>query len=98
MSTSVKMSEEGKRVLDALQAKFVLATGKKVSQQELLDLLVKLSAEREEELFRFMAGVKLPLPPGMVEKLMNLPNDWRIETKEEEINRHLYGLEGGKQA
>lgn len=98
MSTSVKMSEEGKRALDALQARLVLATGKKVSQQELLDTLVKLSAEREEELVRFMAGVKLPLPPEEVEKLMKLPTDWGIETKEEEIDEHLYGRRGGKRA
>jgi len=98
MTTSVKMSEEGKYTLDALQAKILLATGKKLSQQELLDLLVKLSAQREEELVKLIAGVKLPLHPEELEKLMKLPTDWRIKTKEEEIDEILYSRRGAKQA
>jgi len=98
MGTSVKMSEEGKRVLDTLQARLLLATGKKISQRELLDALVKLSAEREDELVNFITGVKLPLPPEEVEKLFKLPTDWGVETKEEEIDAYLYGRRGGERA
>ena len=98
MSTSVKMSEEGKRILDNLQARLLLATGKKISQRELLDTLVKLSAEREDELFTFITGVKLPLPPEEVEKLMMFPTDWGVETKEEELDIYLYGRKGDKRA
>ncbi|HDQ06541.1 MAG TPA: hypothetical protein ENN36_07465 [Candidatus Bathyarchaeota archaeon] len=92
------MSEEGKSVLDALQAKILLATGKKLSQQELLDMLVKLSAQQEDELVKLIAGVKLPLHPEELEKLMKLPTDWEIKTKEKEIDEILYGQKGGKQA
>ncbi len=98
MTTSVKMSEEGKCTLDALQAKILLATGKKLSQQELLDMLVKLSAQREEELVKLIAGIKLPLHPEELEKLMKLPTDWGVKTKEEEIDEILYGQKGGKLA
>lgn len=98
MTTSVKMSEEGKCTLDILQAKILLATGKKLSQQELLDLLVKLAAQREEELVKIIAGVKLPLPPEELEKLMKLSTDWEVKTKEEDIDEILYGLKGGKKA
>jgi hypothetical protein len=96
MSASVKMSGEGKRILDTLQARILLATGKKLPQRELLDAIVKLSAEREDELVKLIAGVKLPLPPEEVEKLFALPIDWGIETKEEEIDIYLYGGEGDK--
>ncbi len=96
MSTSVKISRESKRLLDTLQAKLVIAMGKKVSQQELLDTLVRLSAEREDELFGLIAGVRLPLPPEESEKLMEMPTDWGVETREEEIDMHLYGRKGGK--
>jgi len=96
MSTSVKMSEEGKRILDTLQARLLLATGKKVSQRELLDAVVKLSAEREDELVNLVTGVKLPLPSEEVRKLFALPTDWGVETREEEIDTYLYGREGGK--
>ncbi|MFQ6077394.1 MAG: hypothetical protein ACE5Z5_14910 [Candidatus Bathyarchaeia archaeon] len=98
MSTSVKMSREGKRVLDTLQARLLLATGKKIPQQELLDTLVKLSAEREDELVNFIAGIKLPLPPEEVERLMTLPRDWGVETREGEIDTYLYGQKGDKRA
>ena len=96
MSTSVKMSEEGKRILDALQARLLLTTGKKISQRELLDTLVKFSAEWEDELVNLIVGVKLPLPPEEVEKLLKLPTDWGVRTKEEEIDMYLYGREGGQ--
>ncbi len=91
MSTSVKISGECKRLLDRLQARLIIATGRKVSQQELLDTMVRLSAEREDELFKLIAGVRLPLSPEEVEKLMKLPTDWGVETREEEIDIHLYG-------
>lgn len=92
------MSEEGKRLLDRLQARLVIATGEKISQQELLDTLVKFSSEREDELFGLITGVQLPLPPGEIEKLMEMPTDWGIETREEEVDTHLYGGKGGKPA
>lgn len=98
MSTSVKISEEGKRLFDKLQARFVIATGKKVSQQELLDTLVRLSTEWEDELFGLITGVRLPLPPEEIEELMEKPTDWGVETREEEIDIHLYGRKSGKPA
>jgi len=98
MTTSVKMSAEGKCTLDALQAKILLTTGKKLSQQELLDMLVNLSAQREEELVKLITGIKLPLHPEELEKLMKLPTDWGVKTKEEEIDEILYGKKGGKLA
>ena len=91
MSTSVKISVECKRLLERLQARLVIATGKKMSQQELLDTLVKLSMEKEDELIKRIAGVKIPLPSEDVDKLMSLPADWGIETREEEIDLYLYG-------
>ncbi|MCD6528865.1 hypothetical protein J7L06_01035 [Candidatus Bathyarchaeota archaeon] len=91
MSTSVKISVECKRLLERLQARLVIATGKKMSQQELLDTLVKLSMEKEDELIKRIAGVKIPLPSEDVDKLMSLPADWGIETREEEVDLYLYG-------
>jgi len=96
MSTSVKISRESKRILDTLQAKLLLTTGKKISQQDLLDKLVRFSAERDDELFRLIAGVRLPLPPKEADKLMKLPTDWGVETREEEIDIYIYGRKGGK--
>lgn len=70
--------------------------GKKVSQQALLDVIITASAEREEELFQRIVGVKLPLSRDEIERLMGIPTDWGVETREEEIDRYLYGLRGGR--
>ena len=98
MSTSVKISGESKRLLDILQAKLVIATGKKISQQELLGKLMKFSTEREDEFFRLITGIRLPLPPEIIEELMEMPTDWGVETREEEIDIRLYGGKTTKHA
>ena len=87
----MKMGEDAKRLLDALQAKLVLSEGRKMSQQELLDSIVRFSSEREEELIRLLAGVKLPIPLQEVERLIKIPRDWGVDTREEEIDQILYG-------
>jgi len=92
----VKISGESKHLLDTLQARLLITTGKKISQQELLDMLVRFSREREDELFGLIVGAQLPLPPEEVEKLMKIPTDWGVETREEEIDMHLYGRKSGK--
>jgi len=48
MATSVKMDERTKSRLEELQALVKLATGRKVSQQELLDRLVDRAYESRE--------------------------------------------------
>ncbi len=48
MTTSVKVNEETKRLVDCLQARIVLATGRKPSQQEILYQILRLASEEEE--------------------------------------------------
>lgn len=50
MSTSVKMSESAKSRLEELQAEIRLETGRKVTQQELLDRLVENAYGSKNEL------------------------------------------------
>ncbi len=94
MSSSVKISEDTKRILEAIQARIILKTGRKFSQQELLDTMVRTFEGREEELIKIPGVVKLPLHPDEVEKILKIPRDWGVETEEEEIDRALYGGEG----
>ncbi len=91
MSTSVKMDERAKRILDALQAQIVLSTGSKLSQQEILEEAIKFSSERGEEFIRRIAGVKIPLSQPDIDRLMKIPIDFGIRTREEEIDETLYG-------
>jgi hypothetical protein len=91
VNTSVKMSEDTKAVLDTVQARLVLMRSKRLSQQEILEAMVNFSAEREEELSRYLAGVSLPLPKNDLSKLMSLPKNWGVRTTERDIDSALYG-------
>jgi hypothetical protein len=91
MSTSVKISVEAKKLLDKLQAKVVLSIGRKPSQEEVLDAILRLSTERQDEIITRLAGVKLPLSARETEQLMAVPEDWGVRTKEEDIDEILYG-------
>ncbi|MGQ9722028.1 MAG: hypothetical protein ACUVXA_11975 [Candidatus Jordarchaeum sp.] len=55
-------------------------------------MIVKSFEGREEELIRLSGIVRL-LSPEEIEKLMKIPEDWGVETKEEEIGLLLYGKE-----
>lgn len=90
MSTSIKISEKAKRVLDTLQARITLATGKKYSQQELLDMIIESSDDNKEEIVRRLTKVKL-LSKKEVDALKKLSTDWGVHTKEEDIDLYLYG-------
>lgn len=96
MSTSVKISEESKRLLEAIQARIVLQTGIRFSQQEILERMVKSFEGREGELITLLGIVRLPLSSEEIERLMKIPEDWGIETKEEEIDHFLYRKESGE--
>jgi len=62
MVTSVKLSEQSKKVLDALQAEVTLKSGSKISQQELLELLLADAEQSKEELISKIAErPKVPL-------------------------------------
>lgn len=86
-STSVKMRKEDKARLDRLQARIVQRTGQKVTQEELLSRLTRLA----EEEFERIADEPVEVTDEQVEALMALPFDMGIVTREEDIDRILYG-------
>jgi len=90
MSTSIKISEKAKRVLDTIQARITLATGTKYSQQELLDMIIESSDEDKEEIIRRLTKVQR-LSEKAIDSLNRLSVDWKVRTKEEEIDLYLYG-------
>ena len=90
MSTSIKISEKAKRVLDTIQARITLATGRKYSQQELLDMIIESSDEDKEEIIRRLTKVQR-LSEKEIDSLNKLSVDWKISTKEGEIDLYLYG-------
>lgn len=58
MSTSIKIGEKAKRLLDTIQARITLATGRKYSQQELLDMIIESSDDYKEDIIRRLTSVK----------------------------------------
>lgn len=87
----MRLKKRTKQLLDKLQTKLVLAGGRKLTHQIILEAIVDFACEHEEELLQRLAGIQLPLPRDEVEALMKLPMDWGVETREEDIDRHLYG-------
>lgn len=91
MATSVKMDERTKSRLEELQAEIKLQTGKKVTQQALLERLVDGAFESKSAFIESFREQKLPLSTEEKERFFLETSDWGIETTEEEIDQILYG-------
>ena len=91
MATAVKMDEETKSRLEALQAEIKLKTGEKVTQQELLARIVESAIESRSEFIDSFRTETVVLSDDEIEQF----NEGRIasgvETDEEDIDDILYG-------
>jgi len=97
MATSVKMDERTKSRLEELQAIVKLATGRKVSQQELLDRLVQQAYDSREafvESFRTDDGWE-GLSEEEIGRWLSGTTDWGVATSEEDVDETLYGSTDG---
>ena len=92
MATTVKITEETNRKLDRLQAKLLLRTGRKLSKQEILERLVRLGLLDEAPLVRHQGAIRYPVPDRAWKKLLKrVVRDWGVATREEDLDRILYG-------
>jgi len=64
------MSEETRKRLGRLQAKLTLATGRKLTQQQLLEAIVNLAYDHEEELLLRLSRPSLSLPAEDVRRVL----------------------------
>lgn len=87
----MKLSEEAKTLLDKAQARVTLAMGRKITQQELLEAMIEFSSRREDQLIEETVENIGPLSSDELDQLMSEPTDWGVETKEDEIDKKLYG-------
>lgn len=91
MGTTVRVRDEDKEKLERLRALATLSSGAKVTQEELLGLLLDEALSHGES---FLAGAfapRLPLPDDDFRKMMGLVTDWGVRTGSDEIDRTLYG-------
>jgi mRNA-degrading endonuclease RelE of RelBE toxin-antitoxin system len=91
MATTVKISREYKEKLDRLQARLYLVTGKKLSLQEVLEILVSLGSEHEEIIVEKAQGEVSKLDSADIRVILDSPIDWGRETSEDTLDKILYG-------
>ena len=89
-TTTVKISTRASRKLDLLQSRQRLRHGGRVTKQFILEKLIDEALEEDEPIFLVKAP-EYPLPDGIRRMLRNHPVDWGVETREEDIDRILYG-------
>ncbi len=90
MATTVKISKGTSHKLDELQARRRLETGKRVTKQSILEEIIERAYEGSESLI-VLKGPKYPLPPKVRRLIRSLPSDWGVKTREQDIDRLLYG-------
>ena len=88
--TTVRISDDASRKLDQLQARLRLKTGRRVTKQSIIEGLVERALEEEEPVILLKAP-KYPLPKKIQKMILEAPFDWGVETREEDIDRLLYG-------
>lgn len=88
--SSVKVYGETKKKFDRLQAEFLLKSGKKLSQQDILDRIVDFTARKKENFFEEMSGIDHPLGSDEIKRILKTPKNWGIKTREGDIDKILY--------
>ena len=85
MSTTIKVSDETKHLLDMLQAKMTLTLRRKKTLTELIDTITRLAIRHENEL---MEAEKLP--PLEKDPAMKKPIDWGTKTDGSRVDEYIY--------
>ena len=91
LGTTVRVREEDKEKLERLRAMATLASGQKVSQEELLGAVLDDALSHGESFLAESFGERRTLTGKEFEKLLDLISDWGVETGSGEIDEVLYG-------
>lgn len=84
-TTTIKVSNETKQLLDILQAKMTLTFRKKKTLTELIDTITRLALRHENELLEAKK-----LPPLDKDPAMKPPIDWGIKTDASKVDEYIY--------
>ncbi len=90
MGTTVRLRDQDKEKLERLKALLTLSTGKKITQEELLGVLLNNALARGESFLPEVFGEKFPLSDREFQKIKGLISDWGVETNWREIDELLY--------
>ncbi len=84
-TTTIKVSNETKQLLDMLQAKMTLTLHKKKTLTDVIDTITRIALRHEDEL---MDAEKLP--PLEKDPAMKPPIDWEIKTDASKVDEYIY--------
>ena len=84
-TTTIKVSNETKQLLDMLQAKMTLTSRKKKTLTELVDTITRLALRHENELLE-----SEKLPPLEKDPAMKPPIDWGVKTDASKVDEYIY--------
>lgn len=85
MTTTIKVSDETKQLLDMLQAKMTLTLRKKKTLTDLIDLIARLALRHEYELLQ-----PDKLPALEKDPAMKPPIDWEMKTDASRVDEYIY--------
>ena len=86
MASSIKVRDETKTKLEKLQANILLNLGRKISQQDLIELMVDFAERDPNKLFRETIITK-----EKVDQLLSLSKPWKIETNPDMLDDIIAG-------
>ena len=90
MSASIKVEQEKKEKLDKFLASLLLREGIKITQQEILGLIIDYALQNEEQIIRKLKELP-PLEEDPAWKAIENPTRWGIKDSSKRIDEHLYG-------
>jgi hypothetical protein len=76
LSTTVKLNGSAKALLERLQSRIELFTGRRLSQQKIVETIITISAEQDEEILDRLAGVRLPSAIRDLEAIIKSNETW----------------------
>ena len=91
MGSTVRVRDEDKEKLEKLRALATLASCEKITQEELLGVLLDDALSHGESFLTEAFGERRPVFEKEFERILGLVSDWGVETSPEEIDRVLYG-------
>jgi len=85
MTTTIKVSDETKQLLDMLHAKMTLTLRKKKTLTELIDMITHLALKHENELLEAEKLIPLEKDPAMKPSI-----DWGVKTDASKVDEYIY--------
>jgi hypothetical protein len=86
MASSIKIRDITKSKLEKLQAKLLLNYGKKISQQDLIDILINMGEKNPDQLLTLEC-----ITSEKIERILSLSKPWNIETDPDMLDNILVG-------